>query len=125
MWNKFFTLLMIVMVVSCMQNLNSNSNDDSFVAQPAFDSTPEGQRYSAAMAVVQNKCISCHGAWSAYTTEAAWIASALVVKNNSLVSPLYNRNKGSGGGGTKNMPPVGNLSTDELNALASWIDEML
>jgi mono/diheme cytochrome c family protein len=131
MWDKAVSLIMIFfsafVVLSCMQNLNSNSNDDSFKPSPAIDtSNPEGQRYSAAMTVIENHCIACHGAWSAYTSEAAWVASPLVVKNSSVSSPLYYRNSGSSGGaGPKDMPVGGNLSGADLDALASWIDEML
>jgi len=125
---KLWVVLVLFVFAGCMQSINSNSNDDNFRPSRAFDlSTPEGQRYSAAMSVIQNKCISCHSAdWSGFNTEAAWIASGRVVKNNSLSSSLYYRNKGSGGSlGAKNMPPIGSLSVAELSALASWIDEML
>jgi uncharacterized membrane protein len=128
---KIWIGLSLLVFASCMQSMNSNSNDDSFKPSPSIDtSTPEGLRYAAAMNIVTNKCINCHthATWSAFTTEEAWIqnSSGRVIKNDSLNSPLYNRNRGSLGHGTKDMPLAApDLTVDELNAIASWIDEMI
>lgn len=82
---------------------------------------------SAVKSIMDSKCVKCHkvGGTSpdlSALKESTAISMGLIVKGNPESSPLYYRLKGSLGPGTKNMPLDGSLSTEELNAVANWIN---
>lgn len=83
--------------------------------------------FIAAKAVIDAKCVSCHGTGSSYgvfsnLTESAAISRSLIVKGNPNASILYYRMIGSAGSnGPKNMPQGGSMSAAELQAVSDWI----
>jgi len=82
--------------------------------------------FAAAKAVIDSKCLSCHGASSTYGVFANINgASSYIVRGNPEASPLYYRLIGStGANGPKNMPQGGSISAAEVAAVAAWISSL-
>lgn len=84
-------------------------------------------QFLAAKAVIDAKCLNCHGSGSTYgafanLTESAAVSRGIVVKGNPNSSILYYRLIGSAGSaGAKNMPQGGSISAAEVQAVADWI----
>jgi len=77
--------------------------------------------------LLDSKCVKCHKAGGtspdlSELKESNAISSGLVIKGNPESSPLYYRLRGSTGPGTKNMPLDNSLSSEELRAVADWIN---
>jgi mono/diheme cytochrome c family protein len=118
--NKLAWILGFLILSGCGQDSNSNSGD-AVPRTPVDNSDPQSQRRTAARAVLQTHCASCHGAWMSNTTDAQWIASGLIVAESSATSKLVYRliNEGS------NMPQGGSALPDtEYQALRSWINKI-
>jgi hypothetical protein len=116
-----FVLLFSLLIFSCKQSYNSNSNDD-FIYAPstAVGDTP----FQNAFLVLRNKCMSCHyyhQEWSDYTTEAQWTAAGLAANMNPTQSRVYNYLAGVPGS-VSDMPKGSSpLSKAEINTIKDWI----
>jgi hypothetical protein len=51
-----------------------------------------------------------------------WISLGYVVAGDAANSEIYGRLRGSNGNGEQNMPPVGQLSAEDLSSMESWIN---
>lgn len=111
------------MLTSCGQDYNSNYGDSGAYSpvEGIDSSTPEGTRLVAAYKVAQAKCFQCHQ-WSTYKTSSAWVSAGLVVAGNSGGSDLFTILKNNGG----SMPPdpIAQLTTEELESIKTWIDNL-
>jgi mono/diheme cytochrome c family protein len=80
--------------------------------------TPGGERLYAAYSVMQAHCFSCHGNWSAWTTDQMWLDSRRVFAGAPDQSPLMTSLWNYGG----DMPRGGGpLTPAETSALSEWI----
>lgn len=117
------SILLLLLVISCGQNYNSNTFDKDIYQEVTIDVTsPEGERFYQAFNVIKDKCISCHtgyhNSYANYTTDAEWTASGLIVAGDYEGSFLRNKLKNYGG----NMPASGSeLSDSEIAYLEDWI----
>lgn len=78
--------------------------------------------------IIKDNCISCHavgstnGDFESLTTEELFQKSGYVTAKDNALSPILYRLKGAALGiGSENMPPVGNISTEDINQIKSWI----
>ena len=124
--NKFFICL-LMLLTSCGQTYNSNSSDTGLVALGACSEagTAAGDRYCAAEAINQNRCINCHSGyhdqWASYTNDAAWKTSGRVVAGSTAGSTMITRLKNQGG----NMPTDNPQIPDaEYQTLLEWVQMM-
>lgn len=107
MVRKIIVLFMISFyAVGCQVN-NSNSGDDV-----KFSDGAQG--------IFQNRCSQCHG-YGSYDN-ARFISEGLVVAGNPAGSPLFSRLRGSAVGGLENMPPTGDITSDEVALIRTWIE---
>lgn len=118
--------ILTVFLVSCMQDINSNSFDDKFSISNGIDtSTAAGQRLSDAYDVLNNQCMSCHtgyhNSWNGLNTDAKWIGTGLIEAGDAYSSSLVIRLKNIGGNMPKDNPQ---MTEDELNKMANWIDSL-
>lgn len=115
-------LLVFVALAACGQNYNSNTNDAPNIPQGDC-STAAGARLCAAVAVLKsNRCYTCHASDWPYSTDAAWLASGLVVQGQPLSSRMITKLVNVGG----NMPfDTGvAISTTDYNTLTNWIQNL-
>lgn len=115
----------LFLLVSCGQGFNSNSFDEQKYRSTLDTSTPAGQRFADAYAVIQNNCINCHSGrhdnYSFYKTSDDWINNGLINAGDFENSFIIRRLKNFGG----DMPQGGsNLSDDEIESLQDWIDNL-
>lgn len=85
-------------------------------------STPASPEFTAAQAVLNNRCVSCHesahSSWSGKKPNY-FISQGLIVPGNAAASPLYQRLINNGG----DMPRSGSaLPQEEIDALVNWIN---
>jgi hypothetical protein len=120
--------------VGCFQTYNSSSGDKSIYGASNIDvSSPAGQRFAAAYAVIKQYCFECHSGYAAYTTEAQWKAARgvrdeqLIVAGQLSASYLYARIRGSGVAAqdSETMPPNSDVSPADLAIIQDWITQML
>ena len=123
--NIFFCLLLLLS--SCGQTFNSNTNDTGLVALGACSEagTTAGDRYCAAEAIIQSRCINCHSGyhdqWSTWKNDAAWKTSGRVVAGSTAGSTLITRLKNQGG----NMPAdAPQMADTEYQTLIEWVQLM-
>lgn len=117
---KALTILVFGILFSGCANYNSNTFDGStYQGVATQDSDPN---FSAAYTILRNQCSSCHGEFTALTTNAAWVATGRVLKNDpdhsTVITKLYLF------GGAGNMPPSNQLSSPEYQTLRTWIQNM-
>ena len=117
---KALTLIGFWILFTGCANYNSNTFDGSTYAGGATQDTDPN--FSAAYTILRNQCVSCHGEFTARNTNAAWIASGRVVKNDADHSTLITKLYLFGGAG--NMPPSNQLSASEYQILRTWIQNM-
>ena len=115
-----------LLLVSCYQDINSNSYDDSYSLTNGIDtSTPNGKRLSTAYNVLKDKCMSCHtgyhNKWIDYTTDAKWLNSGLVEPNNAFSSEIITKLKNMGGNMPKDNPQIPEKDFDNL---VLWIEDI-
>jgi mono/diheme cytochrome c family protein len=87
-------------------------------------------RFEAVQSLFSSKCYSCHGTGSSSgdfqsLSEQDFIDAGFAVPGSPVDSSVYYRLKGGGGGasGTANMPKnSGTITSDELEAMAAWIN---
>lgn len=79
--------------------------------------------------VLKSKCLNCHSpglsagyANFEFNSEEDALNSPYIVKSHPLESPLFTRMKGSGSNNDENMPPIGTLSTSDIQIIKSWIE---
>lgn len=117
------TIFLLLLVAGCGQDYNSNTGDYSQYApiEGIDSSTPDGARLLAAYKIFQAKCFQCH-TWSQYKTSAQWVSAGKVAQGNASASAIYTILKNNGG----NMPPdpIAELTSTELAAVESWINQM-
>ena len=91
---------------------------------PAFSvvtGSPQDANFAPVQSIVENKCTSCHTAWSG-ASASFYVSNGLVIKGNALSSKLYYRlNSSQGPNGPKNMPQSGFLNASEVQAFQTWI----
>lgn len=110
----------------CMSNPGGNGCrlDDSSAGEAALAGGIVDPNASAmfkpAQTVLRNHCVQCHTAFGSYT-EAEWLSSGYVTAGDPNNSPVYNRLRNAGAGGTENMPPAGALPAADRNAIKNWI----
>lgn len=112
-------LLFWMIVSGCgveFQVNNSFSGDED-----SFSRIDGSALFLKANSVFRRQCSECHSAYSAYT-EDEWIAQGLIVVGSADDSVLFGRIRGSGTGGSEDMPPQTTLSTAELQAIQEWIN---
>lgn len=120
---KYFLIIALFILAGCGQDTNSQTNDRTEYGQVEIDTTsPEGARLSAAYAVLQTNCFSCHGTWASYTTSNDWINSGKIEPGSYATSELAVRLKNNGG----NMPPnpKSALSSADDTTLKNWINNL-
>lgn len=93
---------------------------------PTPVSTPNAaQRFSNAQAVLNAKCLSCHGNFSSYTTESLWVSSGYVVAKSLVQSKVYFRLTGANlNVSNENMPTGTALTSTEMYTIRIWIENM-
>jgi hypothetical protein len=99
-----------ISLVGCLQTENSSS-------QEGLTQTASG------LSVLSQSCTGCH---SYHTLSAEQlIQQGLIVRGDPERSLLYFRMVGSDGiYGPKNMPPTGNISPDDVEVFAQWIERL-
>lgn len=114
-----FTLLTLG---GCGKIINSSSQDRALYNPSQITGSAE---FTAATAIINSKCASCHGSFSSYS-EADFIANGLVVAQNPASSPIYYRNQGATSGpGPQDMPNSGTaLTAEELQTVTIWINSI-
>ena len=75
--------------------------------------------FRAARKVIQDGCVTCHGAFATYS-QADWVTHGYIVPGNSSGSPLFAKLSANGG----DMPLEGNLAPTDVEALRAWIDSL-
>jgi uncharacterized membrane protein len=111
-------ILTLVLISGCA-DYNSNSADKQSYGPITLDASDP--RFAAAYAVLKNRCINCHNhsAWSAYTSDDAWVGqSRAVVKNNASASPMIQQIQVGA------MPQDGTIPPSETQILTDWINQM-
>ncbi|MBI4304596.1 MAG: cytochrome c [Chloroflexi bacterium] len=88
-------------------------------------STPGAVSYSATIQPIFNSsCVSCHGVRGAedinLTSYSATMGSRVVVPGRASNSKLY---RSVSDAGDDRMPPGGNLSARQVQAIADWINQ--
>ena len=126
MYRKITIVISALILVSCYQEINSNSFDDSYSSTNGIDtSTPNGKRLSTAYNVLKDKCMSCHtgyhNKWIDFTTDTKWIDSGLIQPNNAFSSDIITRLKNMGGNMPKDNPQIPEKDFDDL---VLWIDDI-
>ena len=122
---KNFLIFFLILLVSCGQDFNSNTFDQSRYASNIDANSPAGQRFLAAYNLIDSKCTNCHlgyhNSYAGYTTSDDWINNGLVVAGNFEASQLRNTLKNYGG----DMPLQGSQFSDaEIEILQDWIDQL-
>ncbi|MFT6631534.1 MAG: mono/diheme cytochrome c family protein [Bacteriovoracaceae bacterium] len=125
--NKIFLLIAInVFLISCYQEVNSNSFDDRFSKSNGVDtSTAAGQRLSDAYDVMKNNCMNCHTGyhnnWSSLNTDQKWIGEGVIEVGETYSSTLLVRLKNIGGNMPKDNPQI---SEEDFDKIVDWIDNI-
>ncbi len=116
--NTFFYLLVIVILSSCGQDYNSNSNDAEVYSDIGI--TPGSNLYEA-YTLMQTKCFACHGKeWRGLTTSQMWIDKGLIVSGSPTNSSIYTSLTNNGGDMPKNPYPP--LTRSEVLTIKNWIN---
>lgn len=112
---------------SCGQTFNSNTQD--YLLLPSnYCSDQSNTLLCEANEVIQTKCTSCHDnshdTWGAYSTNAAWIKSGLIIAGNPAGSNLVTRLKTYGTGLTNMPKDAAALTQEEYNKIEAWINSL-
>ena len=120
MRSKIFFLFILFGCVDAP--LNSNSNDELIFGNFEIgDGTPAGLRLKAAYEVLKNNCFQCHENFD-IRTDADWRTSQYISPGNAQNSDLFLYLRGNNVGGPQNMPPGGQLTALEIEAIIDWIN---
>ena len=117
----------ILLLTSCGQVFNSNSNDlNIYASDCASSGSPE---YAAPCLIIKDQCISCHSGyhdkWASWKTSADWVSNGIVVAGDPNGSQLIYRMKNFQGGADSNMPEgLPQIPDDEYNTLVDWIEAL-
>lgn len=110
-------ILLSILLCSCGQSFNSNSNDQATYGNIGI--SPGSNLYNAYV-ILQNKCFQCHGdEWKNYKTSQNWIDHGLVVSGSLTNSSLYTSLKNVGGSMPKGSGA--NLTDSELETIKAFI----
>ena len=120
-------IVVATLVASCGQSFNSNTTD--YLLLPSnYCEDQSNTSLCEANEVLQTKCTSCHegyhDTWAAYSTNAAWIESGLVVAGNPAGSDVVIRLKNYGTGLTNMPKDAPALSQDEYDKIEAWINSL-
>jgi len=115
-------LLLIFFTTACEQQIyNSFSNDEFLVSSINSNNfSVENQNLAQVFSILESQCFSCHADWKQYTADQDWINAGLVQAKNLGSSSLLTRTKNYGG----DMPPIGVLSSREVEVIENWILSM-
>lgn len=116
-------ILLLLLLISCGQDYNSNSFDEEKYNTKIETTSPEGLRFYNAYNVISTKCVSCHtsyhNSYASYKTSQHWLDSGLITANDFDNSFLILKLKNYGG----SMPQGGaELSSDQITYLRDWIE---
>ncbi|HEX4923059.1 MAG TPA: hypothetical protein VFV50_03200 [Bdellovibrionales bacterium] len=120
-------ILLSMLSVSCLQTYNSSTSDPTrYGTGGGGDSSPGGQRFSAAYTIVRNECLGCHNhGFENFTTEQQFIDAGYAVAGQITQSLLYLSLRGNGiDGSRQDMPQGGALSATELTTIREWIEQI-
>lgn len=118
--------LLLLLLIAC-QDYNSNSSDkERYGGDVQLENNPQ---FRDAYRIIQNRCVNCHtsqvhAGWSAYTTNAKWKESGLIIEGNPQDSSLIQRIINTGE--TNSDMPLGGsaLPNDEYDALLQWVQNI-
>lgn len=118
-------LFLLIFLVSCGQDYNSNYFDSLKYSDSLGDGTPAGERFQAAYNILASNCISCHtgyhNSYSSFRTSSDWIDNGLVVQGDFENSFLVRKLKNYGG----TMPQGGSsLGGSEMELIKVWIENL-
>jgi hypothetical protein len=109
----FLGILMGILFTGC-QIHNDSSQDDTLYAG--------GDIESQARRVLATSCTPCHSFYQDTTIQL--IANDLIVEGDPESSELILRLRGSGLGGSEDMPPTGAISLKNIQILKDWISSI-
>ncbi|MEN0058040.1 MAG: hypothetical protein AAGB31_04345 [Bdellovibrio sp.] len=116
---RIMMVALMVGVGACSEVRNSSALDADLYGSDVTGSAA----FMSARVVMVNQCFRCHGEWASYN-EADFVTQGLVVAGSPSGSVLYQSLKGNDSGVTGTMPEGGNLSSDEMMTIKSWIAGM-
>ena len=125
--NYLFIFVSALLLAGCGQTFNSNTSDSGLIPLLACTEagTAAGDRFCAAQAVIQEKCINCHSGyhdqWAAYTNDQAWKTSGRVVAGSTAGSTLITRLKNQGGNMPADSPQISDVN---YQSLIEWVQLM-
>ena len=114
-FSTIFLVSTAFLLQSCFLNTTNSVSGDRAIA--------EGIPHLAVMSSAG--CFTCHATWSDYSTDAEWLESlpSEFIPGNADNSDFYKRI--IGGVGVSEMPPSGELmSDDDAAVIALWINSM-
>ena len=116
----------IFLLVSCYQQSNSNTADQSIGVE--IDAS-EGARFQQAFQVLNAECIQCHTSrhqdWGRLIRESDWVSDGLVVAGDSNNSWIVKRIHSCGNTDEGAQMPIGDLLTkEECDAITNWINNI-
>jgi hypothetical protein len=116
--------LMACIVMSGCQDQNSFTGDADRYAplSSSGDLTTCAGRLSAARAIFQPNCASCHPSFVSYSYRE-WVDVNYLETGDAEASTVFYRLRGSGVGNNQNMPPSGQLEATEDEVIRQWINE--
>lgn len=103
-------------ILSCGKVKNSSSADGGSVVGTA--------EFVSAREIIGSKCLSCHSAWTSYTSDD-YVKKGLVFKGSAANSSLYTRIRGNDVGVAGDMPTgQPNLTLTEIKEIKAWITSL-
>ena len=118
---RIVLLVSVCVSVSCLQTQNSSSQDKTSYGPASVLGVT-----AAVTSVLSTNCAACHAAENFHLqTSGQLIANGYVVAGNPEASKLYYRLTGSTGSlGPKTMPMGSALTSDDLESIRSWIQDL-
>jgi len=105
-----------------LQTLNSSAGDDVLFGSDDALLVGASTGFGPARRVILGQCAGCHPNFGTYT-ESAWQSEGYVLAGAPDSSSVYFRLRGSGSP-SANMPPNGTLSSADIQAVRSWIQNL-
>jgi len=116
MFKLFCLSILSLLIVNCGKVKNSSSSDGGSVVGTA--------EFVSAREIIASKCLSCHSAWSSYSSDD-YVKKGLVFKGSPANSSLYTRIRGNDVGVAGDMPTgQPNLSLTEIKEIKAWISSL-
>lgn len=102
--------------LSCGKVKNSSSSDGGSIVGTA--------EFVSAREIIGSKCLSCHTAWSSYSSDD-YVKKSLIFKGSPANSTLYTRIRGNDVGVAGDMPTgQPNLTLSEIKEIKAWISSL-